>query len=92
MSVIWAIYGYSLCFGDSVNGMGLIGDLKYAFLNGVVPYWDDATQSAIHPAYGTSGIPRSIHMIFQMMFFIITPALICGAFAERMKFSSMVLF
>ena len=89
MSVVWALYGYSLCFGDSVGGMGLIGDFKYAFLNGVSPYWDG--QQSIHPALNAS-IPRSVHMIFQMMFFIITPALICGAFAERMKFSSMLLF
>ena len=89
MSVVWALYGYSLCFGDSVGGMGLIGDLKYAFLNGVSPYWDG--QQSVHPALNAS-IPRSVHMIFQMMFFIITPALICGAFAERMKFSSMLLF
>ena len=92
MSVIWAGYGYSLCFGDSVGGLGLIGDFKYAMLNGVAPYWDAAAEKGIHPPYGTTGIPRSVHMVFQMMFFIITPALICGAFAERMKFSSMVLF
>ena len=92
MSVIWAVYGYSLCFGDSVGGLGLIGDFKYVMLNGVAPYWDDTLKLGVHPPYGVTGIPRSIHMIFQMMFFIITPALICGAFAERMKFSSMVLF
>ncbi|HEY0981845.1 MULTISPECIES: ammonium transporter [unclassified Schlesneria] len=92
MSVIWALYGYSLCFGDSVGGMGLIGDFKYALLKGVSPYWNESLKQAVHPMYGETGIPRSIHMVFQMMFFIITPALICGAFAERMKFSSMVLF
>lgn len=92
MSVIWALYGYSLCFGDSVGGMGLIGDLKFAFLNGVVPYWDESLKTGVHPAGGFTTVPRSVHMIFQMMFFIITPGLICGAFAERMKFSSMVLF
>jgi Amt family ammonium transporter len=92
MSVVWVVYGYSLCFGDSVGGMGLIGDLKYAMLQGVAPYWDSALQTGVHPPMGTTGVPRSVHMIFQMMFFIITPGLICGAFAERMKFSSMVLF
>lgn len=91
MSVIWALYGYSLCFGDSVGGMGLVGDGKYLLLKGVIPYWDDALKVGVHPAL-TPTMPRSIHMVFQMMFFIITPALICGAFAERMKFSSMVLF
>lgn len=92
MSVIWAVYGYSLCFGDSVGGLGLIGDFKYVMLRGVAPYWDEALQKGVHPAFGSLGIPRSVHMIFQLMFFIITPALICGAFAERMKFSSMVMF
>lgn len=91
MSVIWAVYGYSLCFGESVGGYGLIGDFKYVMLNGVAPYWDESLKMGVHPAYNTS-IPRSVHMIFQMMFFIITPGLICGAFAERMKFSAMVLF
>ena len=91
MSIIWALYGYSLCFGDSLGGNGFIGDFKYAFLNGVVPYWDSQLEVGVHPAYSPS-LPRSIHMIFQMMFFIITPALICGAFAERMKFSAMLLF
>ena len=92
MSVVWAVYGYSLCFGDSVGGFGLIGDFKYAMLRGVAPYWDETLLKGVHPAFSSTGIPRSIHMIFQMMFFIITPALICGAFAERMKFSSMVMF
>jgi Amt family ammonium transporter len=93
MSIIWAVYGYSLCFGDSVNGLGLIGDLKYAMLNGVAPYWDSATNKAVHPRLSdVATIPRSVHMVFQMMFFIITPGLICGAFAERMKFSAMVIF
>ena len=91
ISVLWVVYGYSLCFGDTVGGLGLIGDFKYAFLNGVAPYWDDVAKVGVHPAYSPA-LPRSVHMIFQMMFFIITPALICGAFAERMKFSSMVLF
>lgn len=91
MSVIWAVYGYSLCYGDSVGKMGLIGDLKYVMLQGVSPEWNAELQKGVHPAYSPT-LPRSVHMIFQMMFFIITPALICGAFAERMKFSSMVLF
>jgi Amt family ammonium transporter len=92
MSIIWALYGYSLCFGHSVGDLGLIGDGEFLLLKGVSPYWDAVQGKAVHPGIGTMGIPRSVHMIFQMMFFIITPALICGAFAERMKFSSMVLF
>ena len=92
MSLVWALWGYSLVFSGDVGGLGLIGDFGYAGMNGVTPTWVDNAQ--VIPRFGTAPheIPRSIHMVFQMMFFIITPALICGAFAERMKFTSMVLF
>jgi Amt family ammonium transporter len=56
----------------------------------VIPSYDTAAKAAVVPMEGS--IPRSLHMVFQLMFFIITPALICGAYAERMKFSAMVLF
>ncbi|MDP1797328.1 MAG: ammonium transporter [Planctomycetaceae bacterium] len=90
MSVIWAIYGYSLCFSGDLGGVGLIGDLSHFGMAGVAATWD-GTQQIIPPQVGT-GIPKLLHFAFQMMFFIITPALICGAFAERMKYSSMLLF
>jgi len=89
MSVVWALWGYSLAFGEDILG-GFVGGCDYLFLNGVMPSWDADSGKAIVPAFGT--IPRSVHMVFQLMFFIITPALICGAFAERMKFSTMVVF
>ena len=89
MSIVWALWGYSLAFGeDRLNG--LIGGTKYLGLKDVLPYWDADLGKAVVPMEGT--IPRSVHMVFQMMFFIITPALICGAYAERMKFSAMVVF
>jgi Amt family ammonium transporter len=80
VSVIWAIVGYSLCFAE---GSPFIGDFRYVFLKGVgaEPNGDYA---------GT--IPQQTWMIYQLMFAIITPALISGAFAERMKFSAMLLF
>lgn len=87
MTVIWALYGYSLAFGGSG---GWIGNAEYVFMNGVQRSWDEAAGVAVTPMEG--GIPRMTHMLFQGMFFIITPALICGAFAERMKFSAMVIF
>ncbi|TWU16722.1 Ammonia channel precursor [Allorhodopirellula heiligendammensis] len=87
MTVIWATYGYSLAFGGSG---GYIGNFDYLFMNGVQRSWDEAAGAAMTPMEG--GIPRMTHMLFQGMFFIITPALICGAFAERMKFSAMVIF
>jgi ammonium transporter, Amt family len=88
-SLVWALWGYSLAFGDDALG-GLVGDGKYLFLSDVLPIWDETGKKAIVPMAGS--IPRSVHMVFQMMFFIITPALIAGAFAERMKFSAMVAF
>ena len=80
VSVVWAIIGYSLCFS---HGNSFIGGFQYAFLRGV--------GAAPNPIYAAT-IPQSTYMIYQMMFAIITPALISGAFAERMKFSAMVLF
>ncbi len=82
MTVIWALYGYTLAFGGSG---GWLGNLEYLFMNKVQLGTDGDV-----PMEGT--IPRLTHMLFQGMFFIITPALIVGAFAERMKFSTMVVF
>jgi Amt family ammonium transporter len=80
ITVLWAICGYSLAFGE---GSAFIGDLRYLFMNGVggEPNGDYAAT-----------IPQQSFMVFQLMFAIITPALITGAFAERMRFSAMVLF
>ncbi len=86
MTVIWAIYGYSLSFGGSHPW---IGNGEYLFMHNVQAEWTDEGPNL--PLYST-GIPMLTHMLFQGMFFIITPALICGAFAERMKFSAMVIF
>ncbi len=80
VTVLWAVVGYSLAFGE---GNAFIGDLRYAFLNGV-----GAEPNADYAAT----IPQQTFMIYQLMFAIITPALISGAFAERMKFSAMLLF
>jgi len=80
VTVLWAVIGYSLAFGE---GLPFIGDLRYAFLNGV-----GAAPNADYAAT----IPHQTFMIYQLMFAIITPALISGAFAERMKFSAMLLF
>eukprot|EP00913_Durusdinium_trenchii_P035354 g33084.t1 len=90
MSVVWALWGYSLAFGDHVAG-GLVGDGKYLLLKDVVPSFDG--MHAVYSKYDDGHtIPNLLFMVFQGMFFIITPALICGAFAERMKFSTMCVF
>ncbi|MGZ4833756.1 MAG: ammonium transporter [Terriglobales bacterium] len=80
VTVLWAIIGYSLAFAP---GNSFIGGLSRAFLHGV-----GATPDADYSAT----IPQQTFMIYQLMFAIITPALITGAFAERMKFSAMALF
>jgi Amt family ammonium transporter len=80
ITVLWGFYGYSLCFHQ---GTPVIGGLGYAFLHSV--------GAAPNPSYGPT-IPQGTFMVFQLMFAIITPALITGAFAERMKFSALILF
>lgn len=91
LSVVWALWGYSLAFAPDMLG-GFVGGTDYMLLRGVIPTWDAATKTATVPMFDPYGITRSVHMVYQMMFFIITPALICGAYAERMKFSTMVVF
>ncbi|HXN45148.1 MAG TPA: ammonium transporter [Bryobacteraceae bacterium] len=80
VTVLWAVVGYSLVFSE---GSPFLGGLKYLFLNGV--------GAAPNPDYAAT-IPQQTFMVYQLMFAIITPALISGAFAERMKFSAMLLF
>ncbi len=80
ITILWAIVGYSLAFGQ---GNWFIGSFHHLFLKGV--------GLAPNPNYGPT-IPEQTYMIYQLMFAIITPALITGAFAERMKFSSMAVF
>jgi Amt family ammonium transporter len=80
ITVLWALVGYSLAFGA---GNGFIGGFEHAFLRGV--------GLAPNPNYGGT-IPEQTYMIYQLMFAIITPALITGAFAERVKFNAMAVF
>ena len=81
ISIQWVLWGYSLAFGPDVGG--IVGSLAWFGLNGVggEPNADYAPT-----------IPHQVFMLFQMMFAVITPALITGAFAERVKFSSFILF
>jgi Amt family ammonium transporter len=88
MTVLWAIIGYSLAFGGTNV---YFGNLQYLFMDGVQRSWDGTTNAPVTPMF-TPELPRLTHMLFQGMFFIITPALICGAFAERMKFSAVAVF
>ncbi|HLF77612.1 MAG TPA: ammonium transporter [Dehalococcoidia bacterium] len=82
ISVQWALIGYTLAFGP--DWKGVIGGLDFAFLKDVSASEPNATYAAT--------IPHQTWMIFQMMFAVITPALITGAFAERAKFSTFLVF
>ncbi|MHB8223649.1 MAG: ammonium transporter, partial [Desulfurivibrionaceae bacterium] len=80
VSIIWVVYGYSLAFGPDVNG--LIGNLDWAGLAGV----------GLEPGKYSATIPHLLFCAFQLMFAVITPALITGTFAERVKFPAFLLF
>ena len=79
ITLVWVLWGYSLAFGPDVKG--IVGNLSLFGLNGV----------GAKPLEGST-IPQSVFMVFQLMFAIITPALISGAVAERMKFGAFCLF
>jgi Amt family ammonium transporter len=81
VSLIWTLWGYSLSFGPSINGV--IGDLSLVGMNNILP---------TTPARFAPNIPELLYFAFEMMFAAITPALIIGAFAERVKFRSLLVF
>jgi len=83
VGVVWVLWGYSLAFGPDLGGLGIIGDLSWFGLAGV-----SATEAGPY----ADNMPHQLFMIFQAMFAIITPALITGAFAERMKFGAYLVF
>ncbi len=93
VTVLWTLYGYSIAFdttgmaADTLNLNSFVGGLSKAFLSGVTldSLWQPVSTAA-------NAIPETVFMTFQMTFAIITPALIVGAFAERMKFSALLLF
>ena len=79
ISLVWVLFGFSLAFGNTINGWGIIGDpFQYAFLNNL-----DSNNS---------NIPFLLFALFQLKFAIITPAIITGSFAERIRFRSYLLF
>lgn len=80
VTIVWVLWGYSLAFGTDIGS--LIGGLDYIGLNGV----------GMEPGPYSATVPHYVFMAFQLMFAIITPALITGAFAERFKFSTYLVF
>ncbi len=97
LTVVWGLWGYSLSFGgnpkDNKDDSMWIGNGDYLCMKGVQPTLDVHNKQVYPMATQWSmNMPKLTHMLYQGMFFIITPGLICGAFAERMKFSTMVVF
>lgn len=86
IAVLWVIYGYSLAFGDGGSMNGIIGDLSKMFLAGITP---DSTAATFSEGVV---IPELVFVAFQMTFAAITCGLIVGGFAERIKFSSLLVF
>jgi len=84
VSLIWALWGYSLAFAPSFGGFGVTGDLSSALLNNISP-------TTVNTNYAPS-IPEFLYFAFQLKFAAITPALIIGAFAGRIKFRSLLVF
>jgi len=80
VSVVWVLWGYTLAFGPDIGGF--VGSLEWIGLAGI----------GNEPAPMAPGVPHLIFMMFQGMFAVITPALITGAFAERIKFSAVIIF
>jgi Amt family ammonium transporter len=80
ISILWLLIGYSLAFSDATAFGGIVGDFSKSFLSGVT----------VDSASGT--VPETVFIMFQLTFAIITPALIVGGFAERMRFSAMLIF
>ena len=97
VTLVWVVAGYSLAF---TNGNPYIGDFSRVMLNGIAQYMVKGVETrafVLDPGIKdvaplATTIPESVYMMYQMTFAIITPALIAGAFADRMKFSAMCLF
>jgi len=88
VTLVWMVIGYSLAF---TPGSGFIGGFSRIFLSGM-DYVKGASATTLTVSHLAPTIPESVFMMFQMTFAIITPALITGAFADRMKFSAMLVF
>ncbi len=84
ISVLWVVFGFSLSFGDDIGGLGLIGDPTQFFM-----FWHVGAKPYEKI---TASIPLALYAIFQMKFAIITPSLITGSFAERVRFSAYMVF
>ena len=94
MTVVWMVIGYSLAFTNGNGALaGYVGDLSRLMLDGIATTWDQAfTLGAGTDNAQPTTVPESVFLMFQMAFAIITPAVVTGSCADRMKFSAMLIF
>ncbi|HUN40936.1 MAG TPA: ammonium transporter [Acetobacteraceae bacterium] len=98
VTIVWTVAGYSLAFTNGTGGLApYVGDMSRFMLNGIWDHIKNGTDTGFILGAGTDGaspqtVPETVYMMFQMTFAIITPALIVGAFADRMKFSALCVF
>ena len=93
VGVLWALYGFSLAFGNDIGGAGLLGDGEFVGLANTVGHLAGfAAADGSSPWPGPDALPILAFCMFQLMFAVITPALISGAIADRVKFWSWSLF
>ncbi len=92
VSIVWVVVQYSLAFGANLDPIGLLGDFSKSFFNGVIYMTGGDTSGAKVPLWGATGVPESVFSLFQLMFAIITVALISGAIVERMAFGAWLFF
>lgn len=83
VTVMWFVFGYSLAFGPDAGGLGVIGNLSNAFFHGV---------TASEPGPYTQTIPGVLYAVFQLVFCVVTPAIVVGSLSGRMKFSALFVF
>jgi len=92
VSIVWVVVQYSMAFSANLDPFGIVGDFVKSFYNGVIYMAHGDTSNANVPLWGATGVPESVFSMFQLMFAIITVALISGSIVERMAFGAWMIF
>jgi Amt family ammonium transporter len=92
VSIVWVVVQYSMAFSGNLDPFGAVGDFSKKFFDGVIYMTGGDTSNAKVPLWGATGVPESVFSMFQLMFAIITVALISGSIVERMAFGPWLFF
>ena len=92
VSIVWVVVQYSMAFSSNLDPVGFVGDFAKSFSNGVIYLAGGDVSAAKVPLWGSTGVPESVFSMFQLMFAIITVALISGSIVERMAFGAWMIF